>query len=296
MMSSAAWPSVARAVAAGRRPAPHISAARLAALRTLAAAPARLAPPATRAAASGSGEDAASSAAADGAQAAAAAAAGQGATGALAGAPPPPPRLRQEVGLLAALDVEYTHLAPAAGGRHISLPAEVCVVDATGRVLLYEHCNPLGECTPAWPAGRRARLVSGSVGAWLASDGGRRQPGGGRAAIDGRKPVPAPHPSRGPAGAAALAPRGRRAAAALGAGAAAGRGARRAGGAAGGAHPGGPPPAQGLEGAGAGAPARGHARHPAVPVRCWGEVVAMQHTHNAGRGSLRWQPSCPSPN
>lgn len=44
-----------------------------------------------------------------------------------------------------ALDVEYTHLRLAPGGRHISLPAEVCAVDAAGRVLLYEHCNPLGE-------------------------------------------------------------------------------------------------------------------------------------------------------
>lgn len=57
----------------------------------------------------------------------------------------PPSRLQQEVGLLVALDVEYTHLRLAGGGRHVSLPAEVCAVDAEGRVLLYEHCNPLEQ-------------------------------------------------------------------------------------------------------------------------------------------------------
>ncbi|KAL4430177.1 hypothetical protein ABPG77_004959 [Micractinium sp. CCAP 211/92] len=60
-------------------------------------------------------------------------------------AQPPPSRLQQEVQLLVALDVEYAHLRLAPGGRHVSLPAEVCAVDAEGRVLLYEHCNPLGQ-------------------------------------------------------------------------------------------------------------------------------------------------------
>lgn len=67
-------------------------------------------------------------------------------------AQPPPSRLQQEVGLLVALDVEYVHLQLASGGRHASLPAEVCAVDAEGRVLLYEHCNPLGEHGDAVPS------------------------------------------------------------------------------------------------------------------------------------------------
>lgn len=45
-----------------------------------------------------------------------------------------------------ALDVEFTHLALLPGGRHVGLAAEVCAVDAEGRTLLYEFCNPLGEC------------------------------------------------------------------------------------------------------------------------------------------------------
>lgn len=56
-----------------------------------------------------------------------------------------PSRLQQEVELLVAVDVEYTHLRLALGGRHVSLPAEVCAVNAEGRVLLYEHCNPLEQ-------------------------------------------------------------------------------------------------------------------------------------------------------
>lgn len=55
----------------------------------------------------------------------------------------PPSRLQQEVELLVAIDVEYTHLQLAPSGRHVSLAAEVCAVDASGKVLLYEHCNPL---------------------------------------------------------------------------------------------------------------------------------------------------------
>ena len=71
---------------------------------------------------------------------------------AAAAAPSPPPlrsldsaptRLEREVELLVGLDVEYTHLR--VGGRHVALPAEVCAVDAAGAVMLYEHCNPLGE-------------------------------------------------------------------------------------------------------------------------------------------------------
>ncbi|KAL4434133.1 hypothetical protein ABPG75_000574 [Micractinium tetrahymenae] len=60
-------------------------------------------------------------------------------------AQPAPSRLQQEVELLVALDVEYAHLRLAPDGCHVSLPAEVCAVDAEGRVLLYEHCNPLEE-------------------------------------------------------------------------------------------------------------------------------------------------------
>ncbi|KAI3438838.1 hypothetical protein D9Q98_001255 [Chlorella vulgaris] len=59
--------------------------------------------------------------------------------------PAAPSRLQQEVELLVALDVEYTHLKLVPGGRHVTLPAEVCAVDAGGRVLLYEHCNPSSE-------------------------------------------------------------------------------------------------------------------------------------------------------
>lgn len=67
---------------------------------------------------------------------------------AAAAAVPPPSRLQQEVALLVAMDVEYTHLALQPGGRQVSLPAEVCALDAEGRVLLYEHCNPTGEPQP----------------------------------------------------------------------------------------------------------------------------------------------------
>ncbi len=66
-------------------------------------------------------------------------------------AQPPPSRLQQEVQLLVALDVEYAHLRLAPAWRHVSLPAEVCAVDAEGRVLLYEQCNPLGEHGDAVP-------------------------------------------------------------------------------------------------------------------------------------------------
>ena len=88
---------------------------------------------------------------------------GRAASGAAAAASAtglPASRLQQEVALLAALDCEFTHLqllgpAGAAGGRrHISLPAEVCVVDAEGRVLLHSLCNPLGaHCRRGHPLG-----------------------------------------------------------------------------------------------------------------------------------------------
>lgn len=100
--------------------------------------------------------------------AAAAAAADPGQQQQQAAVPPPvrlpPSRLQQEVGLLVALDVEYTHLRLAGGGRHVSLPAEVCAVDAEGRVLLYEHCNPLGERRrplQRWPAGPAVGPLAG---------------------------------------------------------------------------------------------------------------------------------------
>lgn len=53
--------------------------------------------------------------------------------------------------------MEYTHLALPPRWRHISLPAEVCAVDAGGRVLLYERCNPLESELPA----QRWRHVGG---------------------------------------------------------------------------------------------------------------------------------------
>jgi hypothetical protein len=73
--------------------------------------------------------------------------------------PAAPSRLQQEVELLVALDVEYTHLKLVPGGRHITLPAEVCAVDASGRVLLYEHCNPLSGELGGRPAAGDSRLA-----------------------------------------------------------------------------------------------------------------------------------------
>lgn len=280
------------------RSARPICAARLAALRTLATAPARSA---TRAAAAGHGEGAASGAAAGDAQAAGPA---DGAADGAGAAQAMPPRLQQEVGLLVALDVEYTHLAPQGGGRHVSLPAEVCAVDATGRVLLYSHCNPLGE--PAGAVGAAGHgvleLDACNVRPCIVSVS---QPLGRPTLLP--LPANAATPGRGQAGAAAVAPSGRRAAAAVGAGAAAERGAGLAGGAAGGARPGGAPPAQGFEGAGAGAPRRGHPGHPALPVgalrrclralgswRAWGGRLRGSHDVRGGLAGCGSTQPCPA--
>lgn len=66
----------------------------------------------------------------------------------------PPSRLQLEEERLVAIDVEYTHLQILPGRRRVGLPTEVCALDATGRTLLHEHCNPLGQWRSGWLACR----------------------------------------------------------------------------------------------------------------------------------------------
>lgn len=62
-----------------------------------------------------------------------------------AGRQPAPTRLQQQLEQLVALDVECAHFKVPGQPRVVHLPAEVCVVDAHGEVLLHTHCNPR-EC------------------------------------------------------------------------------------------------------------------------------------------------------